>query len=1123
MKKHREFGGHFWLPQKLVRVMKLTCFLILAFALTVSASSYSQSSKLSLSLKKGSLIDVLSQIEDQSDYYFYYSKEELTDIDGLSAEIRGENINVILDRLLINTGLEYKIIDKYIVVKRASEGNSVVGQKTRIKGNVTDLLGAPLPGVTVFVKGTTQGTVSDSDGNYTLDDVVTDAILVFSFVGMQTQEIPVAGQTSIDVIMEEDAIGIEEVVAIGYGSVKKSDLTGSVNSIKAEDLRKEGASSINQLLQGASTGVQVVQNSSEPGGGLSIQIRGSGSINAGTAPLYVIDGMPIDNGSPVTGGGSGYDNQRTPRNPLSSLNPADVESIEILKDASATAIYGARGANGVIIITTKKGEAGELKVSYDGYVGIQGNVKKLDILNAEEYMSEMNAIQEAGGADATEHVSGIVNGGNDWQDLIYNNNAVIQSHNLSFSGGNDKTNFYASFSYFDQDGVIKSSGIKRYTGRVNLNYKASDKFNMGINVTSSYTFDDFNSGGFGTNEAAGVLYAALNWDPTSPAYFDDGSYYISDFINTDNPLALLYGEDAISNKYRTFGTVFGEYSLLPELKVRLNVGGDMHYQRKDVYIDKTTIDGYASSGIGTILQGHNSNYLVEGLATYEKQFDQHKLTALAGITAQKFIYEDVTTKAEGFVSDVTRTYNLSSGDPLLYGVGSGKSDNKLLSYLTRINYSYMGKYLLTASFRADGSSRFGANNKFGYFPSVALAWRVDQEDFIKNIEELSSLKLRLSWGQTGNQSIGNFQSLTTFSNGPLYVYDEELAKSQQPARFSNPDLKWETTEQIDIGIDFGLLDNRIYGTLDYFEKTTSDMLLNLPVPTTTGFNIKKTNIGSVKNSGFEFGLTTRNLVNKLKWTTSINMTTLKNEVLDLGGISEIITGGAGWASQISIIKEGEPVYSFYGYEIEGIWQTGDDFSVTTDNVSPGDIKYKDQNGDQTINADDRTILGNSIPKLIWSMNNNLSYKGFSLDILLEGVHGVNMFNNNLAETYFPISFRRNRYAEPILNRWTPENPSDEFPSFVDPLGQGQKYVNSYTVEDASYIKLKSVKLSYNINARNLFFDSATVFVSGENLALFTNYKGLDPSLNPNGSADFRIDFNAYPSSTTTMLGVSLNF
>jgi len=433
----------------------------------------------------------------------------------------------------------------------------------------------------------------------------------------------------------------------------------------------------------------------------------------------------------------------------------------------------------------------------------------------------------------------------------------------------------------------------------------------------------------------------------------------------------------------------------------------------------------------------------------------------------------------------------------------------------------MDKYLVTAALRIDGSSRFGANNKFGYFPSLALGWKMNEEDFLNDVEVLNVLKLRASWGRTGNQEIGNYQSMSTFGNGLKYVYDGIQVTSTAPSRIANPDLKWETSEQINIGLDFGFLQNRITGSLDWYTKDTRDMLLSLPIPRSTGFSSRMTNIGSVQNRGFELMIATANLTGAFKWDSNIAFNTLTNTVKNLGGIANIITGSAGSTNQIAIIREGDPLHSFYGYEILGIWQEGDDFSVTNDNVGPGDIRYRDVNGDGLVNADDRVILGNSFPDFIWSFTNTFSYRNFGLYVFFEGVNGVNMLNNNMVDTYFPANLKRNRLAEPLLHRWTPENPSTTYPSFVTPNVQGQKTVNSYTVEDASYIRLNTIRLSYQLPIKGRALQSASVYVSGQNLFTITDYSGYDPALNPNGSANFRIDWNAFPSARTFLLGVAI--
>ncbi|HTE23674.1 SusC/RagA family TonB-linked outer membrane protein [Flavitalea sp.] len=991
-----------------------------------------------------------------------------------------------------------------------------------IKGQVKDSLNAGLGGTTIRIKGTNVSAASDQNGFYTIR-AGSGQIVQFSHVSFGEKEVPASElRQNGNITMQSAEKEMDEVVVIGYGSVKKADLTGAVVALTAKDFNKGAITSADQLIAGKAAGVQVVQNSGEPGGGISVNIRGVGSINAGNSPLYVVDGLPLDNSSAVTGSGANFTGMRTPRNPLNSINPNDIASMEILKDASATAIYGSRGANGVVLITTKSGKSGALKVNYDVYGGIQNVSNNIKLLNPEQYMTTINSIIDEGGGTASQKVTGIANGGTDWLEQVYAKNAGIQNHNLSLSGGSDKTTFMVSFNYYNQEGILINSNNNRLSGRINLEHRASDKFRMGFNLNTSYVKDEYVPNGMDLNERAGIVYAAINYDPTLSIYDANGKYTLSKDMNIDNPLAIANGKRGTSNLYRTFGTVYGEYSIWRGLSAKLNVGADVVNQRRDTYVGRSTIDGGAAGGIASILDGKNSNYLVEGTVSYKETFNRSSINAVIGMTGQKFIENSYSGEGRGFPSDAVGTDNLGLGVPTSAINSSGKSQNSLLSYLGRINYVLDNKYLFTATMRIDGSSRFGENNKFGYFPSVALGWKINEEDFMKDISAISNLKLRGSWGRTGNQEIGNYQSMPTFGSGLRYVIDGSQVSSSAPTRIANPDLKWETSEQLNVGIDFGVISNRISGSIEWYSKTTDDMLLSLPISRSTGFSTMLTNVGSMRNSGFEVMLATENIRGAFSWNSSIIFNTLKNKVLDLGGTPPIISGAAGSTSQIAITQVGSPVNSFYGYTIDGVWQTGDNFSVTNDNVKPGDLKYRDINGDKVVNASDRMIVGNSFPDYIWSFTNTFEYKGFQLYVFFEGVQGVNMLNNNMVDTYFPANLKRNRLATPLLDRWTVKNPSNIYPSFVTPNTQGQKTVNTYTVEDASYLRLNTVRLSYFIPIKRSVVKSATIYVSGQNLWTLTDYTGYDPALNPYGGANFRIDWNAYPSATTFLAGVNIN-
>lgn len=1002
-----------------------------------------------------------------------------------------------------------------------------VAQNKTVTGTVTDAqTGDPLVGVNILVKGTSIGTTTDKNGAYNLTVPSLQDTLRFSYIGYQTKTVSINGRTSIDVALQTKVISGQQLVVIGYGKQKKSNLTGAITTVQPQDFNKGVNTSVAQVLQGKVAGVRIVQSGGAPGGGVSVSIRGASSVNAGTGPLYVIDGMPIQNAEAVTGTGRGF-NHRAGGNPLNSINPDNIASIEVLKDAAATAIYGARGANGVIIITTKQGKGGQTRVNYSASIGLQTPEKQLDILTPEQYKRVKNAIIAAGGGGAANKIGKLINGGTNWQSEIFKERALVQNHNLSVSGGNDKTTYYIGLGYMGENGIVKTSFYKRYNGHLSLTSDVSKKFHVGINLSVAYSKNNYAPAeSFGNNENNGAVYDAINWDPTKPVFDEDGNYYHDPHLLMDNPVVSLHGRNSIKNSYRYFGTAHGTYDLLPHLQVKFKVGADVTNQRRDTYINRLTQIGKSSGGIATILHGRLSNYLITGTATYHKSFGQNNIKILAGISEQNFSTDRSRSSATGFSSDATATNNIGLGTQATYRIGSSKFGHKLLSYISRINYRFRNTYLLTAAFRIDGSSKFGQNNKYGYFPSFSFGWKLKQEKFFQNVNFVSRLKLRASWGQTGNDNIRNYISLTTFAPGAHADWDGQPVVGISPARLANPNIQWETTSQFDIGLDFGFLNNRISGSMDYYQKRTFDMLLNVPVPRSTGFLIQTRNVGSIKNKGIEIALTTDNIRNiNFLWETNINLSTLSNKVTGLGGIPKIIGGGASFTKQIFITKVGLPLRSYYGYKIIGVWQKGDDFSKTKDNVHPGNLRYKDMTGDGHVKGEDRVPLGDSFPNYTFSIGNTFSYKDISLNIFITGVQGISMLNNNLVDTYFPVQFRRNAFAKPYLNRWTPENPSHKYPSFVHPLSQGKKGVNSYTVEDASYVKLKSLQLSYSFPKKILgnTIRSGQISFTIENVYTWTKYLGFDPAVSASGNANALIDFNTYPLPRTYTLGIQLGF
>jgi TonB-linked SusC/RagA family outer membrane protein len=999
-----------------------------------------------------------------------------------------------------------------------------IGQSRTITGKIrSEGTGEPLSGATITLKKSGRAVTSNEDGIFTITSDENQPTLVLSMVGYEPKEIAVEGNRPLEVTLKSNVRSMDEVVVVGYGTVKKSDLTGSVVSLKAKDLTPGANYNVQQSLEGRAAGVQVYQKSGEPGSAMSVKIRGASSITAGNDPLYVIDGMPVNDVSPVGAGSgiAGTPGNSNPRNILNSLNPADIQSIEILKDASATAIYGSRGANGVVLITTKRGSAGGMKISYDASYGVQNGLK-LKMLTGEQYRNVLNSIIDAGGGNASERITGPV-ANTDWQSELMHQGS-IQSHDLSISGGANNTKYYISLGYFDQDGIMKHSGTRRYSARVNLDHSVASKYAVGINLSTSYIKDQFNSNGVGLNDNASSLYMAINYDPTISVYDSTGKFNRSALMfPMDNPVAVNEGQLGNSDTYRTFGNIYGEYYFIPSLSVKAKIGGDINNSRRNFWIDPVSLLGQQNNGIASIASGTTNYYMGEATLNYNKKFNIHSINAVLGSTYEHFGSSFFNGVGKGYILPYL-TYNaIGSGNSALNQIGSGAAETRLASYLGRVNYSVLDRYLLTVSMRADGSSRFGPNNRFGYFPSAAFAWKMHEEKFLKNILFLNELKFRASYGAIGNQSIANFLYIPTFAGSANAIFGGVRYSTIAPTRSENPDLKWESAKQADVGLDFALFGYRLKGSIEYYHRKTTDLLLGVPQPPSTGFGDRTENIGSMQNTGMDITLSgTPVRTQKFEWNIDANLSTLKNKVLNLGSAPYIITGGAASVSNVSIIKPSASLGSFYGYEVIGVWQEKDNYAGQT-GVKPGDLKYKDQNGDGKITDADRVILGKSLPDFYYGFTTSFRYSRLELSVFIEGSQGASVLNNNLVDAFFPISFRRNKLAEPYLNRWTPQNPTNEYPSFVNPTSQGQRQVNSRTVEDASYVRLQSVRLSYNLPVKNKVIKSATIFVNGQNLYTITKYSGVDPAINAIGDDILKIDYSTYPTARTFTGGVNIQF
>lgn len=983
--------------------------------------------------------------------------------------------------------------DLYVAEKTAK---TILQQQKVIKGTITDEQGNSLPGVNILIKGTNQGTVTDVNGKYTLS-VASNTTLVFSFVGYRKQEVSVAGKSIINVTMIEEAIGLKEVVAIGYGTVKKSDLTGSLSSVKIEAINSQTVQNPLEALTGASAGVQVFQESGQPGGSFGVRIRGANSIIGGNNPLYVIDGFPI------TG-------------QLDNLNPNDIKSINILKDASATAIYGSRGANGVILITTKQGAVGKTLIEYDSYYGVQNVTKEIDMLNAKEFATLANVRAANDGVAPFFSASEIASfgKGTNWQDAIFRP-ASIQNHSLMISGGNIKTRFNISANYFNQEGIIINSSFKRYQLKMDMEHHINANWKFSIhNILSRTTSNNLYSDN--TTRGSGVLSAALDSPPTQPVYDANGNYsnvraypFSPDVLQNPVLLAKEIKDQITKNSDLSNLSIEGKF--LNNFTFRSSLGVQYYSTRTDYY--SSTLDNITYNGNARISYGDFTNLLNENTLTYFKKFgENHVLTILGGLTEQQTTSQNVTAATNGFLNNITEDYNLASGSAI-QTPSSDYSSYSMLSYLGRINYAYKDKYLFTASIRADGSSRFGVNNKWGYFPSAAVAWRVSQEDFWANFKKaVNELKIRVSWGNTGNTAVSPYQSLSTLTFTTA-VFDKNTYLGLAPGSIKpNPDLKWESTEQLDAGLDMGLLDNQLTFTLDYYYKKTYNLLAIVPLTTSSGYSSTIRNIGAVQNKGLEMSANFKLVQGLFRWSIGANISFNRNKVLKLSQGADILTGllHIPLNVPVSLIRVGYPMGVFYGYKEDGL-------------TKDGNIKYLDTNGDGVINSLDRVVIGDPNPKFVFGINSFLSYKNFGLTLVITGVQGNDIFNFNKSNVADGFSFGINQIRDVLGNYWTKENPD---PNAKYPrISQYTRYeVSDRYIEDGSYIKIQNVELSYTFKRFSSPLNNSQIYIGSQNLLTLTKYSWYSPEVNTMGAdASKGIDQNGYPMARTFMLGVRLKF
>ncbi|WP_293944148.1 MULTISPECIES: SusC/RagA family TonB-linked outer membrane protein [unclassified Sphingobacterium] len=970
----------------------------------------------------------------------------------------------------------------------------------------------PIEGVTIQLEAVTHSVKTDRNGKF---QFVTGQklpfTLILTFVGYHKKKIIV--NTSPAVIeLSPSSEDLEEVVVVGYGTQKRRDLTGAVASLP-ENLLKQPVSSLDQTLKGGISGVQVTQTSGQPGGGVSVRIRGGASIQGGNEPLYVIDGFPVYNQTESTGVGSG-----TPVNSLASISPADIESIEVLKDAAATAIYGSRGANGVILVTTKKGKAGHVQLNYDGSIGAQSVLKKIDVLNAHDFAILRNdALYDANpslGPNQYRKQTELnqLGEGTNWQKEAFRT-GKIQNHQLSLSGGAEKVQYFLGANYFDQEGVIINTDFRRLGFRSNINANPFDRLQVGANLSINKTNAQI--------APSGIVNALLIMPPTATIYEPNGGYTLRNpFENIfANPIATLKETTNTSNGLRVLGTSFAQYRILKGLQAKVLLGVDLNNRDDKFYLPSYIYEGAGSKGEASLGNLNGTSWLNENTLTYTGVIGQHNFNALLGFTQQENKNEVFSAGAQHFVTDDLLFNNLQSGS-ILTRPSSDTYNWVLHSYLARVNYNYANKYYVSASVRRDGSSRFGAANKWGNFPSLAFSWRIINEPFFKQVfPGIDDFKIRTSFGTTGNQEIGQYQSLSTLYS-LNYLFGNNVVTGFASQRVPNKNLGWETTFQYDAGFDLSLLRNRLQFTVDYYYKKTKDLLLNVEIPWTSGYATSLQNFGSVSNKGLELGLKSKNLQGNLNWNTDLNISFNRNKVLTIGeGATSYITGNY-------IIKVGEPLGTFYGTVIDGILQSSEENSkgALTGNANPkaGDRLYKDINGDgQFTTANDRTIIGNAQPDFIFGISNTLSYKGFDLSFLIQGTVGNDLLNIN-RQNLEMFTGQQNASIE-ALNRWTPDNPSQLYPrAKLDPA---PVFSNQF-VESGSFARLKSLQLGYSFPKewlKNAHITNLNLYLAAQNLLTWTSYRGFDPEVTSGSNVQIGTDAGIYPAAKSVSVGISLTF
>ena len=1081
----------------LFRMMRNTLLALFVFAGTAFATeSYSQTMKVTVVADNMSTGKVISEIEKQTDYLFVYNVNEVNLKRNVKVNAQNKSVAEVLNKVFEGTDIYYAMEGKNIMLMSKAKDGEVAQQANKVTGIVKDANGEPVIGANVMVKGQSIGTITDIDGRFVLD-APKDAVLQITYIGYVSQEVKVSGKKEINVVLKEDTETLDEVVVIGYGTAKKSDLTGATTQIKPEALTSSVVGNALESLQGKAAGVAVF-NDNKPGASPSIRVRGSGSITASNEPLYVVDGFPLMDGN------------------ISDLNPSDIESMEILKDASSTAIYGSRGANGIVMITTKKGKSGTKNLSVNTSVGVQMPGRLANLISGEDFISFMNAGYKNQGSNIPfSDIPSTYTTDTNWEKEILENSSLLQDYSITFDGSSNKTNYMLSTGFYNQEGLLKAQNYQKYTFHGNLQHSFNKWLTVGANTQFTYSIQD-------VFDSALIDIYRYGW-PTENVKNEDDTYNISSMHNTYilypwNPVLDMNETTTQFTTNRFLGTLFAEMQLMKDLKYRLNLGVDLKNTRKYNYVGSESAVNKASGLKGNGYNNWNKGFskVMENILTYNHTWNKHRLTATAVYSWQDFTYEDINLSGSGFENDLTGAWSMGLADKSSVSWGTNKYSNKLISFTGRVSYVYDDKYLLTATSRWDGSSRFGANNKWGYFPSVGLGWRLSQESFLKENKVITNLKIRGSFGITGNQEIGNYKSLaqltgSNYTDGSSVIYGFKES-------IGNGDLKWERTTQFDLGFDLSLW-NRMDIAFDYYTRNTNDLLYNVPIPSTSGYSSILSNIGKVTNKGWELSVGGNIMQNKdFNLYASVNVTYNQNKIKELyGGVDEVaVRYEAGGLARV--LKVGNSVDAIYARHSLGIIKTQEQLDEykkkvpnTAANAQLGDEMYEDIDGDGSISSNDYVCLGSVQPKYFYGLNLSMEYKGFGLSVYGQGGHkyasiagaedyyannsawamsyanltsyllyGENQISNNV---YIPT-----QYA--YEHMWSPENPNGNYPT----AGAHDVYLSDRTNANWRYFILRNIQFNYDLapllNIKSV--KSLKVNLNFQNFVTFANHRGYNP-------------------------------